>query len=161
MGKQDTPDVLHNKILHGKILIVDDMQANVLLLERILRSAGYVSITSTMNPREVCNLHIQNHYDLILLDLEMPGMDGFQVMEGLQEIEADGYLPVLIITAQPSHKLRALELGAKDFISKPFDIGEVIFRVHNMLEVRLLYRESRTYGKVLASWYSGIFKRVG
>jgi DNA-binding response OmpR family regulator len=73
-------------------------------------------------------------------------------MEGLRDVEVDGYLPVLVITAQPSHKLRALELGAKDFVSKPFDIAEVIIRVHNMLEVRLLYKESRTYGKVLASW---------
>jgi adenylate cyclase len=152
MGKQVTPNILQSKILHGKILIVDDMQANVLLLERTLRGAGYVSISSTMDPQVVCNLHRQNKYDLILLDLEMPGMDGFQVMEGLRDVEADGYLPVLVITAQPSHKLRALELGAKDFISKPFDIAEVIIRVHNMLEVRLLYKESRTYGKVLASW---------
>jgi adenylate cyclase len=149
---QNSPDILHSKILHAKILIVDDLQANVLLLERTLRGAGYVSISSTIDPQVVCNLHRQNKYDLILLDLEMPGMDGFQVMEGLRDVEADGYLPVLVITAQPSHKLRALELGAKDFVSKPFDIAEVIIRVHNMLEVRLLYKESRTYGKVLASW---------
>jgi adenylate cyclase len=149
---QNSSDILHGKILHAKILIVDDLQVNVLLLERTLRGAGYVSISSTMDPLAVCELHHKNHYDLILLDLEMPGMDGFQVMEGLREEEADGYLPVLVITAQPSHKLRALELGAKDFISKPFDIEEVIIRVHNMLEVRLLYKASRTYGKVLASW---------
>ena len=88
-------------ILNASILIVDDQEANVLLLEQMLREAGYVSITSTMDPGEVCELHRNNRYDLILLDLQMPGMDGFQVMEGLKEIETDGYLPILVITAQP------------------------------------------------------------
>jgi len=138
-------------ILNGRILVVDDQQANVLLLEQMLRSAGYDSITSTMEPKEVCELHRKNRYDLILLDLQMPGMDGFQVMEGLKEIETDGYLPVLVITAQPSHKLRALNAGAKDFISKPYELAEVLARVHNMLEVRLLHLETRKlYDQVVA-----------
>ena len=115
-------------ILHGKILVVDDLEANVRLLERTLRGAGYASVASTMNPYEVCELHRKNRYDLILLDLQMPGMDGFQVMEGLKEIEAGGYLPVLVVTAQPDHKLRALQAGAKDFVSKPFDLVEVLTR---------------------------------
>ena len=90
-----------------------------------------------------------NRYGLILLDLVMPGMDGFQVIEGLKEIETDGYLPVLVITAQPGHKLRALKAGAKDFVSKPFDLGEVLIRVYNMLEVRLLHLEiKRHYNEV-------------
>jgi diguanylate cyclase (GGDEF)-like protein len=72
-------------------------------------------------------------------------------MEGLKEIETDGYLPVLAITAQPAHKLRALQGGAKDFVSKPFDLAEVLMRVHNMLEVRLLHEASRNYGKMLES----------
>ena len=138
-------------ILHGKILIVDDQEVNVLLLERMLRGAGYVSVASTMNPGEVCELHRKNRYDLILLDLQMPGMDGFQVMEGLKEIEADGYLPVLALTAHPAHKLRALQCGAKDFISKPFDLAEVLMRVRNMLEVRLLHEAARNHGKMLES----------
>ena len=136
-------------ILNARVLIVDDQQANVLLLERILRGAGYASVASTMDPREVCELHRQNRYDLILLDLEMPGMDGFQVMEGLKEIETEGYLPVLVITAEPGHKLRALQAGAKDFISKPLDLAEVRARAYNMLEVRLLHMETKTYSKVL------------
>lgn len=115
-------------ILHGKILIVDDQKINVILLERMLHGAGYVSVSSTMDPGEVCELHRNNRYDLILLDLEMPGMEVFQVMGGLKKIETDGYLPVLVITAQPDHKLRALHNGAKDFISKPFDIAEVLMR---------------------------------
>ena len=130
-------------ILHGKILIVDDKEANVLLLERMLHGAGYVSITSTMDPGEVRGLHLKNRYDLILLDLKMPGTDGFQVMEGLKKIETDGYLPVLVITAQPDQKLRALKAGAKDFISKPFDLAEVLIRVYNMLEIRLLHLETK------------------
>ena len=130
-------------ILKAKILIVDDLRANILLLERMLGGAGYESITSTLDPRAVHELHEKNCYDLIVLDLQMPGMDGFQVMEGLKHIEQDGYLPVLVITAQPDHKLRALRAGAKDFISKPFDVAEVLTRVHNMLEVRLLHVEIR------------------
>ena len=138
-------------ILHGKILIVDDLKANILLLEGMLRGAGYVSIASTMVPGEVCELHRKNLYDLILLDLQMPGMDGFQVMESLKEIETGGYLPVLVITAQPGHKLRALKAGAKDFVSKPFDLAEVLVRVHNMLEVRLLHLETKQlYDRVVA-----------
>ena len=128
-------------ILHSKVLIVDDQEVNVLLLKQMLGGAGYVSITSTMVPGEVCELHCKNRFDLILLDLQMPGMDGFQVMEGLKEIEPDSYLPVLVITAQPGHKLRALQAGAKDFISKPFELAEVLARVRNMLEVRLLHKE--------------------
>ena len=131
-------------ILNGKILIVDDQEANVLLLDRMLRGVGYVSITSTTNPSEVCELHRKNRYDLILLDLQMPGMDGFQVMESLKEIEPDGYLPVLVITAQPGHKLRALQAGAKDFVSKPFDLAEVLARVQNLLEVRLLHMQTKS-----------------
>lgn len=138
-------------ILNAGILIVDDQEANVKLLEQLLRSAGYVRIMSTMDPRAVAALHRANHYDLILLDLRMPGMDGFQVMESLKEIEMNGYLPVLAVTAQPAHKLRALESGAKDFVSKPFDLAEVLMRVHNLLEVRLLHEAARNYSKKLES----------
>ena len=136
-------------ILNARILVVDDLEANVLLLKGMLRIAGYASVESTTDPTEVCELHRKNRYSLILLDLQMPGMDGFQVMEGLKEIEEDGYLPVLVITAQPAHKLRALEAGAKDFVSKPFDLAELRARVHNILEVRLLHLETKNYGKVL------------
>src|SRR6185295_15980709 len=131
------------------ILIVDDQEANVSLLGQMLQEAGYTRVESTMNPLEVWALHRKNRYDLILLDLQMPGMDGFQVMEGLKTNDADGYLPVLVITAQPGHKLRALQAGAKDFVSKPFDLVEVKTRIHNMLEVRLLYKQLENYSKVL------------
>lgn len=138
-------------ILHGKILVVDDLEVNTILLERMLRDAGYLSITTTLDPGAVCELHRRNGYDLIMLDLQMPCMDGFQVMECLKEVETDGYLPVLVITAQPAYKLRALQSGAKDFISKPFDLAEVLMRVHNMLEVRLLHKAARNNGRMLES----------
>ncbi len=130
-------------VLNASILIVDDQESNISLLEQLLSEAGYTSIASTMNPQEVCALHRKNRYDLILLDLQMPGMDGFQVMEGLKTNAADSYLPVIVLTAQPGHKLRALQAGAKDFISKPFDLIEVKTRIHNMLEVRLVVQETR------------------
>ncbi|MEO7031826.1 MAG: response regulator [Herbaspirillum sp.] len=137
------------ELLNASILIVDDQKANVLLLEQMLRNAGYLRISSTMDPRAVCALHREHRYDLILLDLQMPDMDGFAVMEDLKEIETGGYLPVLVITAQPGHKLRALQAGAKDFVSKPFDLVEVQTRIHNMLEVRLLYQKLDNYNKLL------------
>jgi len=136
-------------ILNARILVVDDKEANVKLIEGMLRIAGYTSVQSTTEPGNVCELHRTNHYGLILLDLQMPGTDGFEVMEGLKDVETNGYLPVLVITAQPGHKLRALEAGAKDFVSKPFDMAELRARVHNILEVRLLHIESRTYSKAL------------
>jgi adenylate cyclase len=138
-------------VLKASILIVDDQEVNVFLLEEVLRGADYTSIASTTDPKEVCELHRKNRFDLILLDLQMPGLDGFEVMENLKEIETSGYLPVLVITGQPDHNLRALKAGAKDFISKPFDMTEVLIRVYNMLEVRLLHRETRKlYDQVLA-----------
>ena len=136
--------ISESDILNASILIVDDQEVNVSLLEDLLLEAGYVSVTSTKDPREVCELYRKHRYSLILLDLLMPGLDGFQVMEGLKEIETDGYLPVLVQTAQPSHKLRALKAGAKDFISKPFDLAEVLLRVHNLLEVRLLHKQAES-----------------
>ena len=141
--------VAETDILNANILIVDDQEANVALLEQLLRDAGYSNIASTMNPTEVCALHRKNRYDLILLDLQMPAMDGFQVMEGLKTNDTDVYLSVLVITAQPGHKLRALQAGAKDFISKPFDLIEVKTRIHNLLEVRLLYKKLAQYSLVL------------
>lgn len=136
-------------ILGASILIVDDQQTNVALIEQMLSEAGYRRISSTMDPREVAALHRKHRYDLILLDLQMPGMDGFQVMEVLKTSSSESYLPVIVLTAQPGHKLRALQAGAKDFISKPFDLVEVKTRIHNILEVRLLYRQLEDYSRVL------------
>ena len=136
-----------DEILKAKILVVDDSPDNVDLMLEILRDAGYSNVTATMRPAQVCPLHLEHCYDLILLDLQMPELNGFQVMKGLKEIEHGGYLPVLALTAQPSFKIAALEAGARDFISKPFDLMEVHKRIHNMLEVRLLYKELAQYSK--------------
>jgi PAS domain S-box-containing protein len=136
-------------IFSASILIVDDQEANVTLLELVLAEAGYKKISSTMDSREVCALHRKNQYDLILLDLQMPEMDGFQVMEALKANDNDPYLPVIVLTAEPGHKLRALQAGAKDFISKPFDLIEVKTRIRNVLEVRLLYKKLEIYNKEL------------
>jgi len=142
--------IIHESdILGASILIVDDQESNVALLAQMLSETGYTAVASTRNPEEVCALHREHAYDLILLDLQMPGMDGFQVMECLKTNIADDYLPVLVITAQPAHKLRALHAGARDFISKPFDLLEARTRIRNMLEVRLLYKKLANYNQVL------------
>ena len=138
-----------SELLDARILIVDDQASNVMLLEQMLANAGYRQVSSTMDPQSVCALYAEHDYDLILLDLQMPVMDGFQVMDHLKKIETHDYLPVLVITAQPGHKLQALQAGAKDFVSKPFDLIEVQTRIHNMLEVRLLYKKLRDYNAVL------------
>jgi PAS domain S-box-containing protein len=127
-------------ILGASILIVDDERNNVELLKGMLVDVGYRNVSSTTNPRKAGPLHQENNYDLILLDLHMPGMDGFEVMEQLKDIEQSGYLPVLVLTAQHSSKLRALRAGARDFVSKPFEMLEIQTRIHNMIEVRLLHK---------------------
>jgi PAS domain S-box-containing protein len=141
--------IAESDILNASILIVDDQEVNISLLVQMLREAGYSNVSSTTDPHEVCQLHRRNRYDLILLDLQMPGMDGFQVIEALKTNDADAYLPVLVLTAQPGHKLRALQAGAKDFISKPFDLLEVKTRIRNILEVRLLYKKLESHSKAL------------
>jgi CheY-like chemotaxis protein len=137
------------ELLSAKILIVDDQPAHVLLLERLLLETGYVNVSSVLDAQNVCALHGANCYDLILLDLHMPGLDGFGVMEALKVATGEAYLPVIVLTAQPGHKLKALEAGARDFINKPFDLVEVKIRIHHMLEVRLLHRLLEEHNKGL------------
>ena len=146
--------VNHSDILDARILVVDDHLDNLEVLGRILRSAGYTSVVLTANPLEVCALHRQHRFALIMLDLDMPQLHGFQVMEGIEQIESaeGGYLPVFVITANPAQKLRALELGAKDFLSKPVDPSELLRRVYNLLEVRLLHEALRSQSKRLESF---------
>ncbi|HZX26165.1 MAG TPA: EAL domain-containing protein [Telluria sp.] len=135
-------------ILNAKILIVDDQAVNVQLLEHLLTGSGYRHVQSVREPQLVVPLHEAERFDLILLDLHMPGMSGFDVMAALHKIEP-GYLPVLVITADPDQKIAALNAGARDFIGKPFDTLEVLTRIRNMLEVRLLNRQLRDYGATL------------
>ncbi|MYM91889.1 response regulator, partial [Rugamonas sp. FT82W] len=136
-------------IFNASILIVDDQPVNVELLEFLLKSTGYTAVSSTTDPRVVAGWHAEHQYDLIILDMQMPGMTGFDVMEAIRPLETEAWLPVLVVTAQPDHKIKALELGARDFVSKPFDPVEVLTRIRNMLEVRLLHRETRSYNTLL------------
>jgi diguanylate cyclase (GGDEF)-like protein/PAS domain S-box-containing protein len=130
-------------VLSAKILVVDDQDANVKLLEYMLLDAGYTSVTSTTDPRKVHDLYRANRYDVVLLDLHMPYMDGFEVIEALKTLEPEHYLQILVITAQPDHKLRALTAGAKDFVSKPFDHVEVLTRIRNMVTNSMLNKHLR------------------
>jgi diguanylate cyclase (GGDEF)-like protein/PAS domain S-box-containing protein len=134
------------EIRRARILVVDDQQVNVQLLEYLLKTTGYEKVHSTTDPRQVVALHLRYRFDLIILDLHMPGMDGFEVMEALKPLESESWLPVLVVTAEPDKKLAALEAGARDFIGKPFDTVEVMTRIRNLLEVRLLHRETAEYG---------------
>lgn len=126
----------------AKILIVDDHQVNVHLLERLLRLSGYTRLRGTTDPFQVLPIFDEFQPDLILLDLLMPDMDGFAVMEALSKrIEPGVYMPILMITADitAETKLRALAAGARDFLAKPFDSTEVMLRIKNLLETRMLY----------------------
>ena len=138
----------HSDILGARILIVDDQDASIAWLRRTLLGAGYLSVEATRNPREVCELHRRNRYSLILLDFQMPGLEEFQVMEGLRAIEAESCLPVLAQISKPGDRLRAGNAGAKDFVSKPLHAAEVLVRVHNVIEIRLL----RRYAKIRTEW---------
>jgi diguanylate cyclase (GGDEF)-like protein/PAS domain S-box-containing protein len=137
------------RIFGSRILIVSDRQSNIQLLETMLQCAGYLSVSSSIDPTAVCALHLENHYDLILLDHQTPREDEFQVLEALKKIEPEDYLPVLVITAYTSEKLRALQAGARDFISDPSDSAEVLTRIYNMVEVRLLHAAVQAYNKHL------------
>jgi DNA-binding response OmpR family regulator len=136
-------------ILNARILIVDDQSAHVHLLERLLQDSGYTRVTGTIDPHEACALHRAQPYDLILLDLQMPGLDGFGVMKALRAEAGEAVLPVIALTAQPGHKLRALQAGARDFINKPFDMVEVKLRIHHMLEAHLLYKLLAAHNQAL------------
>jgi len=130
----------------GRILIIDDQDANIRLLERILAKAGYEDVASTTNSVDANALQRQFKPDLVLLDVHMSGKDGFQVLEEIVAQNGDSeQVPVLMITADDSAhvKRRALALGAKDFLSKPFDSAEVLLRIRNLLETHFLYRKLR------------------
>jgi CheY-like chemotaxis protein len=116
-----------------RILVVDDQISNVRLLELTLRRAGYADVASTTDPKQVAALHLESPYDLILLDLQMPGMNGFQVMEKLREDEGTNRVAILVISADPALMVSALEAGANDFLSKPFRVPDVLNRVQNLL----------------------------
>ena len=128
-------------IQESRILIVDDEPANVLLLERILQTGGYANLTQTTDPRKVLEFFTAYKPDLILLDLMMPHIDGLALMKQLRSrVPENTYLPIMVLTADATAKAKqqALSLGAKDFLTKPFDATEVLLRVYNLLETRWL-----------------------
>ncbi|MBT3923997.1 MAG: response regulator [Nitrospina sp.] len=142
---------METNFLKSKILIVDDEQANISLLEDVLENEGYTHFRSTQDSRKALEMYKEIRPDLVLLDLNMPYLDGFQVIEQLKEFEKNSYAPVLVLTAQSDRqtRLRALSAGARDYIEKPFDITEVTQRISNMLEIRLLHNQVRDQNLVL------------
>jgi len=140
-----------NLQLSSKILLIDDEPLNIKLLEKYLKQTGYKNILSTQNSAIAVELYSQYQPDLVLLDLNMPTMDGFQILECLQRIETKSYVPVMVLTANTDDesRLRALEAGAKDFINKPFSKIEVMTRIRNMLEVRVAHKKLQQQNKIL------------
>jgi signal transduction histidine kinase len=132
----------------AKILIVDDQPANVRVLERMLADNGFTEVASTTDPQVAVPLFQAGEPDLVLLDLHMPGLDGFEVMRQLRALIGDGaYLPILVLTADANSEVKkeALAGGATDFLMKPFDMTEVLLRIRNLLETRLLYVEVQSH----------------
>ena len=117
-----------------RILIVDDQKSNVRLLEQTLRRAGFAEVMATTEPRDVAAMHLEHHYDLILLDLQMPEMNGFEVMEKLQEMREEQRPAILVLSADATQTSAVLEMGADSFLGKPFKLPEVVERVQSMLK---------------------------
>jgi len=124
-------------VLGARILIVDDQDSNIRLLEYTLRRRGYVAVSSTNDSVEVSALHRQNCYDLIMLDVQMPRMNGLDVLKGLRGLDEHNDVAVLVLTADPDQVVRAMESGATGFLSKPFVLPEVLLCVGLMLEKAL------------------------
>jgi putative two-component system response regulator len=143
--------ISQDKLYNAKILIIDDSEISVRLMTEILKKAGFKYMTVTKDPREAKTLYTQIQPDLVILDLNMPHFDGFQVMGQLQEIEKDSYVSVLVLSNEESQELRhkALAAGAKDFLNKPIEHVETLIRIRNLLEVKLLQNEIRFQNKLL------------
>lgn len=141
-------------LLNARILIIDDQEINLRLLELILQREGFTNIRMLSDPYEVLPTYIAYQPDIILLDLLMPGLDGFSIMELLRRrIPAEVFLPILVLTADVGvdTRRRALALGAKDFLTKPFDPIEVMLRLWNLLETRFMYRQLEEYNQQLGA----------
>lgn len=144
--------MINSNLKDSNILIVDDKESNIQILEGLLEDSGFANIRSTSDPRQVMNIFRTFQPDLILLDLMMPHLNGFEVMDLLKaEIPPDTYLPILVLTADitPAAKRKALADGAKDFLSKPFDLYEVRLRISNLLETRHLHQQLQNQNQIL------------
>ena len=136
----------------ARLLIIDDTDANLQLMERILKRAGYTSVNTTADPTAAVSLYIRLQPDLIVLDLHMPGMDGFEVMEALNDVvPTNSFLPILVLTGDVDRDARdrALSTGAKDFLTKPFDPTELLLRIRNLLETRQLHQVLQNHNEHL------------
>lgn len=136
----------------SRIFIVDDEEANVRLLERMLTRAGYAQVVGVTDPREALSRYLEVQPDLVLLDLHMPHPDGFEVMEQLTRLKTEHeFVPILVLTADITRegKQRALAAGAKDFLTKPFDQTEVLLRIRNLLDTRILHQQLQNYNRTL------------
>lgn len=143
----DIPD----HIRKARILVVDDNHTNVVLLQKLLQAVGYEQVEGVTDPRLVRDMYAATPYDLVLLDIRMPHLDGYQVMAQLKEVSDGDFPPVMVLTAQTDQdtKLKALDAGAQDFLHKPFDRVEALTRIRNMIEVRLLHKQVRDQNEVL------------
>nr|WP_165973758.1 diguanylate cyclase [Paucimonas lemoignei] len=138
-----------DKIRAARILLVDDSADNITLLSETLKLRGYTQVSFTNDSSQVCKLHAQNDYDLILLDMHMPGLNGLEVMKQLKDVEKHATLPVLAITGDQRYKLAALGAGARDFIVKPYDLAELDMRMRNTIEARLSYKAMAEQSRLL------------
>ena len=149
---------MQRDVSSARILLVDDEEINVRLLRRILSSGGYETIRSTSDGREVTSIFADFEPDILLLDLHMTPRNGFDVLRELGSVtKTNGTVPVLMLTADTSSESRrgALSLGAKDFLSKPFDTLEVLLRIRNLLETRFLYCSLESHNHALEERVAG------
>jgi putative two-component system response regulator len=141
-------NVLYNeKFEENKIMIVDDSPTSLMFLEKMLRQYGFKNVLAVNDSRLAIEKYLEFDPDLLLLDLVMPHVDGFAILEQLDELNESSYLPVIVITSQNDreNKLRALTLGAQDFIGKPYDDSEVLTRINNFLNVRQMQNKIKNY----------------
>ena len=135
----------------AKILVIDDQEAQVRLVESILKGAGYTRVHSLTDPRLAMRHYSDIQPDLVMLDLNMPYLNGFQVMQQFAAIEGSDWIPVLVVSGEDEGEvlIRALQGGAQDFVAKPFDRTEILTRIRNMLEVRMLHNEVKDQNRLL------------
>jgi len=136
---------------NARLLIVDDEDANIEILQRILTRAGFSRVVSSNDSRQAAALYVEHRPDMILLDLHMPHMDGLEVMDQLNEIAEASYLPILILSGDltPEARREALSRGAKDFVNKPFQPDELLLRIKTQLETRFLYIQIQSQNQLL------------
>ncbi len=137
--------------INSRILIIDDQPANVMLLERILNIASYTNVIGMTDPVAAVQAFNAEPFDLVMLDINMPVLNGFGVMNELKKTVGDDYLPIIVLTAQTDHEtsVKALQSGARDFLTKPFDHLEVLSRIRNLLEIRLMHNQLREQNELL------------